>query len=448
MSENMDKHICMECGCTDEDLFEVCINGEDKVLCADCLHDLGYCQCEDCGEWFPDDEMHETHDGDSVCESCADENYFICEDCGELFPVDVMVTVNPGTHRESVVCEDCADSNYYRCDDCDRYFDSVYTHDDGYGNHICDDCYDAHWCTCEDCGRLIRSEDAHWDDDEDECYCDECWERHGAGEFHNYGYKPTPDFKYRSGETKHDDYREKLLTFGVELEVDKGEDHMKLTNELSKLGQPIYMKHDGSLDREGVEIVTHPCTLAYHQYDLRWAEISRQCCKLGYKSHDAGTCGLHIHIGRQQMGEDYVAQKRTAGNLVLLAYKLREQLTTFSRRTPEQLEQWAGMPDLEGRGYLAGCSYTDEELAGMALRTRNYGRYQAVNLCNEETVELRFFRGTLKRDTIIASLQLASNLTKYAMTHTPTECINANWADVVSVEQFKELNAYCQSRGL
>ena len=85
--------------------------------------------------------------------------------------------------------------------------------------------------------------------------------------------------------------------------------------------------------------------------DSRWAEISRQCCKLGYKSHDAGTCGLHIHIGRQQMGEDYVAQKRTAGNLVLLAYKLREQLTTFSRRTPEQLEQWAGMPDLEGDVY-------------------------------------------------------------------------------------------------
>ena len=84
----------------------------------------------------------------------------------------------------------------------------------------------------------------------------------------------------------------------------------------------------------------------------------------------------------------------------------------------------------------------------MALATRGRGRYQTVNLTNSSTVELRCFRGTLKRDTIIASIQLASNMTRYAMTHTPSECRNATWTDVLNVEQFEELNAYCQTRGL
>ena len=448
MNESMNERTCMECGCVDEDLFEVCIDGEDKVLCADCLHNLGYYRCEDCGEWHHESHMHETHDGDMVCDSCADSDYFLCDDCGELFPLDDAVTVNSGTRQEAYVCESCADDNYYRCDDCESYYSSMYTHQDNFGNVICDDCYDRHWYTCESCGRLIQSDEAYWDEDAEEYFCADCISSRRSGAFHGYGYKPDPEFKYRSGEARREDHLTTLLTFGVELEVDNGRDHLTLTNELAKLGQPIYMKHDGSLGEEGVEIVTHPCSLAYHQYDLRWAEISRQCRHLGYTSHEAGTCGLHIHIGRRQMGEDYEAQRRTAGNLVLLAYRLQTQLTKFSRRTKEQLDDWARMPDLMGRGYRSECSYRDIELTEFALSTCNYGRYQAVNLCNSETVELRFFRGTLKRDTLIASLQLANNLTKFAMTHTPTECIHAEWADVVGIEQFKELNAYCQSRGL
>lgn len=415
MNETTNERTCMACGCVDEDLFEVCIDGEDKVLCADCLHNLGY---------------------------------YRCDDCGELFPMDEAVTVNSGTRQEAYVCESCADDNYYRCDDCESYYSSMYTHQDNFGNVVCDDCYDRHWYTCESCGRLIQSDEAYWDEDAEEYFCADCISSRRSGAFHGYGYKPDPEFKYRSGEARREDHLTTLLTFGVELEVDKGRDHLTLTNELAKLGQPIYMKHDGSLGEEGVEIVTHPCSLAYHQYDLRWAEISRQCRHQGYTSHEAGTCGLHIHIGRRQMGEDYEAQRRTAGNLVLLAYQLQTQLINFSRRTKEQLDDWARMPDLEGRGYRPECSYRDIELTELAMGTSCYGRYQAVNLCNSETVELRFFRGTLKRDTIIASLQLASNLTKFAMTHTPTECIHAEWADVVGIEQFKELNAYCQSRGL
>ena len=71
-----------------------------------------------------------------------------------------------------------------------------------------------------------------------------------------------------------------------------------------------------------------------------------------------------------------------------------------------------------------------------------------MNLCNTHTVEFRIFRGTLNRDSIIAAIQLVSNLTKYAMTHTPMECRDAAWSEVVGFEQFKELDAYCRKMGL
>lgn len=441
MNENM--NVCTECGCTKEELFELSINGEDRLVCADCAESLGFVRCSDCGEWVPEDDALTTADGDTICAACFEAEYFTCDDCGEIFHMDDAVRVNPDTWREAYVCQRCADDDYYRCDDCGQYFTDSYIHEDDQGTVICDDCWDRHdYTACDDCGRIIRCEDANWSEDDEVYYCDDCWSEHEHRSFHDYGYKPTPEFQYRSGEAGK---TSSLLTFGVELEVDCGDDHNDLADDLVQLNQPIYMKHDGSLGSEGVEIVTHPCSLAYHQYELRWAEISRTCRSHDYKSHDAETCGLHIHIGRKQMGSSVEERLRTAGNLVLLVDSVWNQLVTFTRRTDYQLSRWSERPCTN---IIPGVEYTDSELTNMALATRGRGRYQTVNLTNSTTVELRCFRGTLKRDTIIASIQLASNMTRYAMTHTPTECRNATWADVVGVEQFKELDQYNRSRGL
>lgn len=432
---------CMNCGCINEELVEITRNGETLAVCEDCARALGFVQCDECSEWIPSEESHETGDGDTICTTCLEDSgeFFICPECDEIHRISDSTTVNPNTRWEDTVCEDCVENRYYKCDDCGEWFSRDMVHMDRWGAVVCDACYDWNdWTTCEGCGQIIRQEDAYWSERRQEYYCEDCNPRH-SDSFHDYGYKPNPEFQYRNGEDK------AVLTFGVELEVDDGDDHDDLSDALASLSLPIYMKHDGSLGEEGVEIVTHPASLAYHQYQLRWAEICRTCRNHGYTSHDAGTCGLHIHVGRTQMGSDWVERDKTAGNLVLLTHKLWEELVKFSRRNDSQLSDWASSPDLSIKD---DAEYTNSELTDIALATRHDGRYQAVNLCNSETVEFRIFRGTLKRNTIIASIQLVSILTKYAMTHTPTECRKANWADVVGVEQFKELKAYCESRGL
>ena len=444
MNENMNMNTCSHCGCTGEELFELNLNGETIEVCADCAEALGFVQCSECDEWVDENDAMTTENGEVICESCYEDDFFTCEDCGAIVRCDDGYHVNPNTRGERMVCESCADG-YCRCDDCEELFSSSYVYTDYNGNVVCHLCYDWHdWRECERCGRLIPGDDANWDSYEDRYLCDDCYSRaRRNANFHDSYYKPNPEFKFRSSETHHEEFANAVLTFGVELEVDDGNDHLELANELAELNQPIYMKHDGSLGSEGVEIVTHPCSLAFHQYELRWAEIVRVCKANGFESHDAGTCGLHIHVGRKAMGQTYEARRVTAGNLVILTEKLWEELVKFSRRTSGQLSDWACRPNIK-----LDIELTDSELTDMALCTEYNGRYQACNLCNDATVEFRIFRGTLKRNTLLASIQLVSNLTKYAMTHTPTECKNATWADVVGTEQFKELNKYNAERGL
>ena len=429
-------NICELCGCTDEELFELFIDGETRLVCADCAEANGYVRCADCGKWVLEDDSYTTVSGDVICEACYCEGYITCEDCGEVIPVDDATIVNRDTRYERYVCESCLD-DYYRCDDCGGYFSDTFVHQDEWDTVVCDACYDRQWYTCDDCGRLIQNWEVYWADNTP--YCENCIDDHReCGNFHDYGYKPEPEFQYRSSE-RHD-----VLTFGVELEVDKGNDHEELCDQLAELNQPIYMKHDGSLGDEGVEIVTHPCSLAFHQYELRWAEIARTCKANDYKSHDAVTCGLHVHVGLAALGADRYERNTTQAKIVLLCDRIKDQLTTFSRRGTVELNRWAAFPCVNVAPYMS-----EDELRSIALRTENDGRYQAVNLCPAQTIEFRLFRGTLKRGTLIATLQLVNNIVKYALSHSLTECaFEATWADVLATEQYKELATYAASRGL
>ena len=308
-NENM---ICQECGCADEQLFELEIDGETKLVCADCARDLGFVRCDDCGEWVPEDESYVTADGETICESCYEDNYFTCDDCGEIHHNEDLIVVDPCHRYEQCVCSDCAERHYYRCDDCGEYFSDRNVHIGNNDVAICDDCWDrGGWSVCEDCENIVSDDEINYCESDGCYYCDSCYADHNEScDFHDYYYKPTPEFKFRSSETRN---HESILTFGVELEVDLGDDHQDLTRDLAALKQPIYMKHDGSLGSEGVEIVTHPCSLAYHTYELRWAEISRTCRNHDFKSHNTDSCGLHIHVGRRQFGDTPDQRSKTAG---------------------------------------------------------------------------------------------------------------------------------------
>lgn len=77
------------------------------------------------------------------------------------------------------------------------------------------------------------------------------------------------------------------------------------------------------------------------------------------------------------------------------------------------------------------------------------GRYVAVNLSNFSTIEFRMFRGTLKYETFIATIQLVDEICRTAVRLCDFEMENLLWSEFVqqiNKETKPELIAYLKSR--
>lgn len=273
---------------------------------------------------------------------------------------------------------------------------------------------------------------------------------------HNYSYKPEPEIGY-----KNDRESREHLTFGVELECEPRNDGGNIRMDAYELSDRIdeipggrtYCKSDGSLSN-GVEIVSHPGTLAHHMYVMHWRQIQRTCEKAGFRSHDAANSGLHVHVGRAQLGSTDAERDDVTRKVQVLFALYTAELTRFSRRRRSCLEQWApidrlGVTPDDIRHVSSGAQLASWAHARVpAYRSNHNDRYTAVNVTNSATVEIRIFRGTLKRDTLIAAIQLVSNVFEYAMAHDWADIPASTWADVAAYKPHKELVNYMIARGL
>ena len=205
------------------------------------------------------------------------------------------------------------------------------------------------------------------------------------------------------------------------------------------LGQDrLYCKHDGSLS-DGFELVTHPMTLQYHENQMPWAEILAQAVDMGYTSHQAGTCGLHVHVSRRAFGETEAEQEAAIARVLYFFEKNWEELLRFSRRTQRQLDQWAAR---------YGYKEQPREILEHAKKGYHGGRYTCVNLQPSETIEFRIFRGTLKYNTLIATLQLVDRVCDMAIYLSDDELKAMSWSAFAAGCTQPELVQYLKERRL
>lgn len=437
IENNENEIICSACGCI--------ITGEDHEVngdhyCDDCFNER-FITCTECGEIVERDDAWE-YDGDWYCEDCFNENFAICSRCGEVMPIDDATEV-----EGSWYCEDCCDRYFRLCEHCGdwvrRY--NIYTvavNEDGDTEDWCEDCFENNSWYCEEC-ETTYSDDVERDD---EGLCPNCSSRcaeQNTGNINDwraprgvrsYGYKPDPCMCKTLDERS----MPNLVFYGFELEVDKAPceiDRNEYANVVNDNSGYTYVKHDGSLDN-GMEIVSHPATLAYHMAKKDdWSMIFDELLSAGFTSHDAKTCGLHIHISKAAME----AQNPNAiNNLLFLMDHFWDKLVRFSRRTESQLSRWA-------RRY--STFHGDfESWKKQAKDTRD--RYYALNLQNKHTVEIRMFRGTLNLDTFMATLQLVDTLVKRCIEITDLRRLQAiTWEELVQSD-WLELNDYLVKRGL
>lgn len=93
-----------------------------------------------------------------------------------------------------------------------------------------------------------------------------------------------------------------------------------------------------------------------------------------------------------------------------------------------------------------GYEHDPKKLLGKAKSSSN--RYVAVNLCNTHTVEFRLFRGTLKLNTILATLQLVNHICELAYRLTDADLQAMSWSEFVGYIHEPELIQYLKERRL
>ena len=354
------------------------------------------------------------------------ENYCWCELCGDLHRLD------EGDFADGLaLCPDCAEDNVYRCEGCGEYhLARNMVQIEGTDNYVCDDwgCMDrAGVDRCEDCGCFLYAQELTVVSGG--CYCEDCAPEDSG--IMDYGYKPEPEF-YGDPTALH---------MGVELEIDGGDAY----GFIEEAAAPeVYFKEDGSLSSNGVEIVSHPCTLDYHKG--LWDGIIRAAKSCGFTSHNAETCGLHVHIDRDYLGQFETEQDYTTACIVMLFDKFWEQLVRFSRRTEYQLGQWCERTGLELT--KADMSAPEKVADKLQDKANNEGRYKAVNLQNSHTVEFRLFRGTLRRETFYATLELCQVIVDWCKTHRIPELATLTWGELINSQPTEYLVDYCNLRGI
>ena len=455
--EDIKKGIIIEC----EECFEVIAINDDtenkdilieKNICSDCL-EANYTLCHECMEYHLDSDMEEVeflNEYKKVCTECVewhDDKYYYCEDCGgykyapdyectEVYDVD--------NNYEKYICESCKDhnSNIFWCDYHERWEDAYSQFDvNNYGT-ICINAYESgEFGSCDTCGEIFELCDMNYTDYAS--YCNSCYEDiEDKGQIKSY-HDHKCDYHRNTKILNSDD---NVLTYGFELEVEAG--NKTTCGEMSNIlyesmdNFTVY-ESDGSLN-EGFEIISNPYDLEY--YDAEGKDLIINMLNLlienKFKSHDTSTCGLHVHIGRHGLGNSYGERDNTIMQIGFIVEYFKEELATLSRRKPEKLNHWAKFTTKD---------YKKEELTLdiiNKLNRENRSRYSALNLQNEATIELRLFRGTLKKETFLATLELVHNICVYAKENNINDLEALDFYNIATYEKNEYIGNYLELKGI
>lgn len=338
--------------------------------------------CNSCGHSNTDrDEFTELNE-QLYCNDCSIQ----CGRCYERIGLDGNYIDD---HSESW-CDDCS-SNYSNwCDSCDsRYSDDVSFYDISDRNRsVCEHCASNSYCWCDD------HEVYYYE------YCDVCGSDDEPELINSYGYKPDPVF-YGSDP--------RGLYFGIEVETEIWSRDLNSPAQLAQGQESFYLKQDSSIGHNspysGFEIVSHPHTLdswmALDNPMLSYLEQIRDQHQA--RSWDAkSSCGLHIHISRDGFGSGAHTHR-----FLSLIYSNAVEMSKMGGRKGSNYAKFSDVYKFDdyGRPY--------RDFRDKIHQRGSTERYSAVNTNNRNTLELRWFQGTLKRDGILANIQLAHAMVEY-----------------------------------
>jgi len=211
---------------------------------------------------------------------------------------------------------------------------------------------------------------------------------------HEFDYKPNygiPD--------------EGARNFGVELElvckkiqqeIEKSNNFSeKFQEEIDELAEETYpafssdciFKKDGSLDAASWEIVTKPLSLS-GQKEFWTPQIFKYLISKGLISYNTKCCGMHVHVSRKSLSLLQIAK--------LVKFIYNKENYKFIKKIAQR----------EEKGYAEFSSNKSFSY----VKDKNASKYSAINLCNENTIEFRLFKGTLNHNAFHKNLEFCDAL--------------------------------------
>lgn len=338
-------------------------------------------QCDYTDFWAPDDYIVKLSDGDLVFDDLA----FYFDDYGEYFYVgdieERQVRFSDGNIGYKSAPE-CWFENRHYCEHCDCYIDDD---SDYWGDGYCVYCHDEE------------------EDDDDGDY-------DGIIEDYCESHEHSPIF--------FGDYKGEFAGLGFELEVDcssstqcrNGETAEGLCGYCGLRSNEVRYAHDGSLNH-GFEIISQPHTVkAFWDNADKWRKMLSYLASRGYSSHDAGTCGLHVHVSREMFGSTEKDQDRAISKVYVFFDENWDDIVKVSRRTSFN---YCDKNQLSS--YVREDSKLPTKYDKWKKSSKGCGsHYVALNNINENTFEYRLGRGTLNAWSFFSWIDFIITITRNA----------------------------------
>lgn len=342
------------------------------------------------------------------CERCCQP----CLNCRELYRHGVNTAVDVRydyccsleCQEQIFNCTSCSSTELRsRCTSVHRDITNRMIHEYISGSlyyRFCHDCI-SHYEYCESHNRL-----------EDDRRLSNCCRLNLIGQYHGNPPLRFHAFGKKFGQPKIEKLPEPGQVYlGMELECEchsnsRG-DREKGAAILNKaMGKYIWMKNDGSL-YQGIEICTHPMTLEYFK-TIDWSGFQELLDSgLHFRAWDKTNAGIHIHVGRTAFVSDSHLWK--FGEMIVM--------------NPEKTQKFAGRVEndfcrmtVRKNTYGENCGKDmKKSISGVLLKKPGHraAHYDAVNLSNENTVEVRIFKSSLRLPRILANMEFVDAVVKY-----------------------------------
>lgn len=149
------------------------------------------------------------------------------------------------------------------------------------------------------------------------------------------------------------------------------------------------LMNDGSLNDSGVELITSPFTLDYHQAEFEWSKVLGKVSDIAKSGCGTNRCGMHVHVNRKAISALTLGKM-----LVFVNSDANDRL--IERIAQRDSSRWAKR-------------YTKQIKQGAEVES---DKYEALHL-SSRTIEFRIFRGNLRSDRVLKNIEFCHSVVTY-----------------------------------